>query len=97
MITPPKKTYKIPTSYTSSQMLEKNGNITWWGGTYEKKENRKGNLFMCCMRGFVCQGAVQGVIFNIFSYYTSPFEGKFEIMYKAYTPRHLIHFCVVNV
>ena len=63
----------------------------------KKKENRKGNLFMCCMRGFVRQGAVQGVIFNIFSYYTSPFEGKFEIMYKAYTPRHLIHFCVVNV
>ena len=60
-------------------------------------KDRKGNLFMCCMRGFVCQGAVQGVIFNIFSYYTSPFEGKFEIMYKAYTPRHLIHFCVVNV
>ena len=58
---------------------------------------RKGNLFMCCMRGFVRQGAVQGVIFNIFSYYTSPFEGKFEIMYKDYTPRHLIHFCVVNV
>ena len=74
-----------------------------WGKVFfkkkkkKKKENRKGNLFMCCMRGFVCQGAVQGVIFNIFSYYTSPFEGKFEIMYKAYTPRHLIHFCVVNV
>ena len=38
MITPPKKTYKIPTSYTSSQMLEKNGNITWWGGTYAQKK-----------------------------------------------------------
>ena len=70
-----------------------------WGKVVVKKKKkiRKGNLFLCCMRGFVCQGAVQGVIFNIFSYYTSPFEGKFEIMYKAYTPRHLIHFCVVNV
>ena len=45
MITPLKKTYKIPTSYTSSQMLEKNGNITWWGGTYAQKKVG-GNFFL---------------------------------------------------
>ena len=52
---------------------------------------------MCCMGGYVCQGAAQGVIFVGIHQYTSPFEGKHELLYKAYTPRHLIHFCVLNV
>ena len=52
---------------------------------------------MCCMGGYVCQGAAQGVIFVGIHQYTSPFEGKHELLYKAYTPWHLIHFCVLNV
>ena len=52
---------------------------------------------MCCMGGYVCQGLAQRVIFTSIHQYTSPFEGKHELLYKAYTPWHLIHFCVLNV
>ena len=72
-----------------------------WGKVVviKKEKKRIGRRTCKCAKwtNMYVRGQPRGQFSTVYSYNTSPFEGKPEIMYQAYTPRHLIHFCVLNV